>query len=513
MGDKVSAREAMSDGRRADPARHRASSRPTTQAEEAVERIGFPVIIKASAGGGGRGMKIVEDRERLSAQLAAGARRGAGRLRQPRGLPRALRRGAAPHRDAGRSPTARRGVRLGERECSIQRRHQKLIEEAPSVALDDERARRSCWRIARKATQAIGYTTVGTLEFLLDEDKQLLLHGDEHAHPGRAPGDRDGDRRRSGARADPARRRRAAAHRRNDIRPRGHAIECASTPRTRSPSRRRRAGSPRSTCRAASACGSTPTSTTSYVVPPHYDSLLAKLIVRAENRPAALARLRRALAEFVVEGCKTNLDFHRRLLANADFIAGQMDTHLVERMSDRPGSASDCSGVRTANLLVFWPLYSHGVSGKTGRRSWSPKRTRPSPPPRSFWSEGSSTRRSRSSPGSSRRIPRTRAPGSRWRRLHAKRGAADQATRDLPARPASSTPSKASSRKRSRSTRTSSSCRPGYVAGAHQAGARSSSSWGWCPTLSTSTSWRRSTYQKTGRADGGAGARCARSSS
>jgi acetyl-CoA carboxylase biotin carboxylase subunit len=70
-----------------------------------------------------------------------------------------------------------------------------------------------------------------------------------------------------------------------------------------------------------------------YVVPPHYDSLLAKLIVHAENRPAALARLRRALAEFVVEGCKTNLDFHRRLLANADFIAGRMDTRLIERMA------------------------------------------------------------------------------------------------------------------------------------------------------------------------------------
>ena len=69
-----------------------------------------------------------------------------------------------------------------------------------------------------------------------------------------------------------------------------------------------------------------------YVVPSHYDSLLAKLIVRAENRPACLARLRRALAEFVVEGCKTNLDFHRRLLANSEYIAGKMDTRLVERM-------------------------------------------------------------------------------------------------------------------------------------------------------------------------------------
>ncbi len=80
-------------------------------------------------------------------------------------------------------------------------------------------------------------------------------------------------------------------------------------------------------------CGSTPTSTPTTSSRSHYDSLLAKLIVRAENRPAALARLRSALAEFVVEGCKTNLDFHRRLLSNADFVSGRMDTHLVERMS------------------------------------------------------------------------------------------------------------------------------------------------------------------------------------
>jgi len=119
----------------------------------------------------------------------------------------------------------------------------------------------------------------------------------------------------------------------NDIRPRGHAIELrinAEDPVTFAPSPGR--------ITALNLPGGLGVRIdthiyANYVVPPHYDSLLAKLIVRAENRPAALARLRRALAEFIVEGCKTNLDFHRRLLANADFISGRMDTHLVERMS------------------------------------------------------------------------------------------------------------------------------------------------------------------------------------
>jgi acetyl-CoA carboxylase biotin carboxylase subunit len=118
----------------------------------------------------------------------------------------------------------------------------------------------------------------------------------------------------------------------SDIRPRGHSIELrinAEDPVTFAPSPGR--------ITALNLPGGLGVRVdthiySGYVVPSYYDSLLAKLIVRAENRPACLARLRRALAEFVVEGCKTNLDFHRRLLANADYVAGKMDTHLTERM-------------------------------------------------------------------------------------------------------------------------------------------------------------------------------------
>ena len=335
MGDKVSARAAMS--------KAGVPTLPGTgfietdrDAEEAVERIGLPVIIKASAGGGGRGMKIVEDRARLGAQLAAArseAQAGFGNpavyLERYIGRPR--------HVEVQVLGDGTRAIALGERECSIQRRHQKLVEEAPSVALDDAR-RTELLRIARKATESIGYRTVGTLEFLLDEDKRFYFMEMntriqvEHTvteevfgvdlvreqmrlavgEPLRLPG---------------------------DLRPRGHSIELrinAEDPVTFAPSPGR--------ITALNLPGGIGVRVDThiyqqYVVPPHYDSLLAKLIVHAENRPAALARLRRALAEFVVEGCKTNLDFHRRLLANPDFVAGRLDTHLIERMA--PAEAAE----------------------------------------------------------------------------------------------------------------------------------------------------------------------------
>jgi acetyl-CoA carboxylase biotin carboxylase subunit len=328
MGDKVSARAAMT--KAGVPILPGTGFIETDRdAEEAVERIGFPIIIKASAGGGGRGMKIVESKERLSAQLSAarsealaGFGNAAVYLERYIGKPR--------HVEVQVLGDGKRAVSLGERECSIQRRHQKLVEEAPSVALDDER-RAELLGIARKATEAIGYQTVGTLEFLLDEDKRFYFMEMntriqvEHTVTEEVFG------------VDLVREQMKLAAGEslklpNDIRPRGHAIEMrinAEDPVTFAPSPGK--------ITALNLPGGLGVRVdthiySGYVVPSYYDSLLAKVIVRAENRPAALARMRRALSEFIVEGCKTNLDFHRRLLANADYIAGRMDTHLTERM-------------------------------------------------------------------------------------------------------------------------------------------------------------------------------------
>jgi acetyl-CoA carboxylase biotin carboxylase subunit len=328
MGDKVSARAAMEKvGVPILPGTGVIES--DREAEEAVERIGFPIIIKASAGGGGRGMKIVESKARLSAQLSAArseAQAGFGNpnvyLERYIGRPR--------HVEVQVLSDGKRAVALGERECSIQRRHQKLVEEAPSVALDDER-RGKLLGIARKATESIGYLTVGTMEFLLDEDKRYYFMEMntriqvEHTVTEEVFGVDLVREQMKLAVGDPLKLP-------QDIRPRGHAIEFrinAEDPVTFAPSPGR--------ITALNLPGGLGVRIDThiynqYLVPPFYDSLLAKLIVRAENRPAALARMRRALAEFVVEGCKTNLDFFRRLLANPDYIAGKMDTHLVERM-------------------------------------------------------------------------------------------------------------------------------------------------------------------------------------
>jgi acetyl-CoA carboxylase biotin carboxylase subunit len=328
MGDKVEARAAMEQAG--------VPILPGTgviendqQAEEAVERIGLPVIIKASAGGGGRGMKIVDSKSRLSAQLAAArseAQAGFGNpnvyLERFVGRPR--------HIEVQVLGDGSRAVALGERECSIQRRHQKLVEEAPSVALDDER-RSNLLAIARKATESLGYQTVGTLEFLLDEDKRFYFMEMntriqvEHTVTEEVFGVDLVREQMKLAAGDPLKMS-------GGIRPRGHAIELrinAEDPVTFAPSPGR--------ITALNLPGGLGVRVDThiynqYMVPPFYDSLLAKLIVHAENRPAALARLRRALAEFVVEGIKTNLDFFRRLLANAEYVAGKMDTHLVERM-------------------------------------------------------------------------------------------------------------------------------------------------------------------------------------
>ncbi|HEY8923813.1 MAG TPA: acetyl-CoA carboxylase biotin carboxylase subunit [Polyangia bacterium] len=330
MGDKVSARAAMTKvGVPILPGTGIIQS--DQEAEAAVDRIGLPVIIKASAGGGGRGMKIVDKKDRLSAQLHAArseAQAGFGNpavyLERYIGRPR--------HVEVQVLGDGERAIALGERECSIQRRHQKIVEEAPSVALDDAR-RSELLGIARKAAQSIGYRTVGTMEFLLDEERRFYFMEMntriqvEHTVTEEVFGiDLVREQIRLAA-GDPLRLP-------PDLRPRGHAIELrinAEDPVTFAPSPGR--------ITALNFPGGLGIRVDShiyqqYVVPSNYDSLLGKLIVHAENRPAAISRLRRALAEFVVEGCKTNLDFHRRLVANADFISGQMDTHLIERMGN-----------------------------------------------------------------------------------------------------------------------------------------------------------------------------------
>ncbi len=302
------------------------------QALAAVDEIGFPIIIKASAGGGGRGMKIVKDRGKLLGQLEmARAEALAGFGSSDVYLERYVE--APRHIEVQIVADGKGGVvALGERECSIQRRHQKLVEEAPSVALTDQQ-REDLLSICEKAIRGINYSNVGTLEFLLDEKGRFYFMEMntriqvEHTVTEMVTGldlVREQIRLAWGEPLSPSFTGRFK-------RPRGHSIECrvnAEDPFTFAPSPGR--------ITALNLPGGFGVRVDThiyegYVVPPNYDSLLAKLIVHAEDRDAAIRRMRRALDEFVVEGVKTNLAFHRRLMDHPDFIAGKLDTHFLER--------------------------------------------------------------------------------------------------------------------------------------------------------------------------------------
>jgi len=222
-------------------------------------------------------------------------------------------------------------VHLGERDCSVQRRHQKLVEESPSPVMTPD-LRRRMGDAAIRFAKAGNYVNAGTVEFLVDKNLDFYFMEMnsriqvEHPVTEIVTGvDLVKEQIRIAA-GEPL------SFKQEDMAPRGHAIEVrvnAEDPVTFAPSPGRITG-----LHKPGGLGVRVDTHiyNQYVVPPFYDSLLAKLIVHAENRPAALARLRRALDEFVVEGIKTNIDFFRRLTQNAEYVAGKMDTHLVERM-------------------------------------------------------------------------------------------------------------------------------------------------------------------------------------
>src|SRR5712691_6257562 len=253
-------------------------------AKEAAS-IGYPLILKAAAGGGGRGMRIV----RAQDELLAAYQTARNEAQQAFGTPDVY---AEKFLDHPRHIEFQilgdqhgKVIHLGERECSIQRRHQKLVEESPSPAMDPKQRKELGAKVV-KALEKIGYTNAGTIEFLMDEDGALYFiemnTRIQVEHPvtfvpsaGRittfqAPGG-------TGVRVD------SAAY-------------------------------------------------TDAVIPPYYDSMIAKLIVKGRDRAEAIGRMKRALEMFVIEGIKTSIPLHRRILADPEFAAGNFDTHFIERL-------------------------------------------------------------------------------------------------------------------------------------------------------------------------------------
>ncbi len=339
MGDKISARKAM--------AAAGVPMLPGTsgihdeiQLLEAAEKIGFPVILKASAGGGGRGMKIVFEKEKLLDAWSTGRTEAQAAFGNPEMFME--RYCQKPRHIEIQVIGDKHGhyAHLGERECSIQRRHQKVIEEAPSAALP-EATRKAMTEASVRAIEAIGYTNVGTMEYLLDTDGSFYFMEMntrlqvEHPVTELVTGLDLVREQIKIAAGEPL-----SFDHTEDRRPRGHAIELrinAEDPVSFAPWPGR--------ITALHMPGGLGVRVDThvyagYVVPPNYDSMIAKVIVHDVDRPAAIRRARRCLDEIVVEGIRTNIPFLRRIINNPEFIRGDFDTGFVARMLAERSSAA-----------------------------------------------------------------------------------------------------------------------------------------------------------------------------
>jgi acetyl-CoA carboxylase, biotin carboxylase subunit len=296
-----------------------------------AECIGYPVMLKASAGGGGRGMRMVREASELPALFSqAQQEAGISFSNQDVYMEKLI---EGPRHIEFQVLADEHGAIeiLGERECSIQRRHQKLLEEAPSPGIDPD-LRKKTMAALDEAMRNIGYTNAGTVEFLMDEKGNLYFievnariqveHPVTEAITG----------------IDLVKSQILIAAGlplceviRQPVRFEGHAIECrinAENPETFAPSPGRITGL---NLPGDIGIRVDTSAYTDYVIPPYYDSLVAKLIAYGADRTEAIARMRRALEMFVVEGIYTTIPLHQRILADPDFIAGKTDTNFLKR--------------------------------------------------------------------------------------------------------------------------------------------------------------------------------------
>jgi acetyl-CoA carboxylase biotin carboxylase subunit len=331
MGDKNRARSTMAElGLPVLPGSEVIQSE--SEAREVAATIGYPVMIKAAAGGGGRGMRIVKLPEELAGALQTARNEAAAAFGAPDVyIEKYI---TSPRHIEFQVMGDHHGkvIHLGERECTIQRRHQKLLEESPSTQIDAAMRQRLGGEVVR-ALQKIGYTNAGTVEFLMDENRNLFFLEMntriqvEHPVTEMVTG------------LDLVKLQiQVAAGERLPIEGetvglRGHAIECricAENPETFAPSAGKVTG--------FHVPGGTGVrvDTAAYaesVIPPFYDSLIAKLIVHGKNRAEAISRMARALEMFIVEGVSTSIPIHEKIMADPDFRAGKFDTRFLARFS------------------------------------------------------------------------------------------------------------------------------------------------------------------------------------
>jgi len=332
MGDKMNARQIMQKISLPIIPGSTSIVKDKEEALKIAKRIGYPVIIKASSGGGGKGMRICHNDISLASNFVIAqqeAEKNFGKpdvyiekyIKNPRHIEVQILADHYGH-----------VVYLGERECSIQRRHQKLLEESPSSVVDSK-TRRRLGELAVKAVKFINYVSAGTLEFLMDEEKNFYFMEMntriqvEHPVTEMVTG------------LDLIKEQIAIAAgerlsvKQEDIQINGWAIECRINaedykndflPSVGTIERLNLPGGPNVRVDTHIYQG--------YRIPPYYDSLLAKLIVHGRDRQEALRIMDRALSEFIIEPIKTTIDFHRVLLKNPLFLRGQISTHFIEDM-------------------------------------------------------------------------------------------------------------------------------------------------------------------------------------
>jgi len=339
MGEKEKARQAMKRAKVPILPGSEGVIQSEGDALDWAKSIGYPVILKASAGGGGRGMRVVRSAEELpalyqAAHIEAANAFGNGDLYMEKFIER-------PRHIEFQVLADEHGnvMSLGERECSIQRRHQKLIEEAPSLQVT-QRLRDDIAKTLKRSLENVGYQNAGTVEFLMDEDGKLYFiemnTRIQVEHPVTEMI--------TGLDLVKAQLRIACGERLSSIitepvQIRGHAIECrvnAEHPEKFTPS----AG--RITAFNVPGGNGVRVDTAQYsegIVPPYYDSLIAKLIVHGRDREEAMQRMKRALDMFIVQGIHTTIPLHRRIFDDEEFRTGKFDTKFMERFFERQKAA------------------------------------------------------------------------------------------------------------------------------------------------------------------------------
>jgi len=326
---------------------------------QAADKIGFPVLVKAAAGGGGKGMRAVHKREDLPAALASAHREAESAFGNVEVYLEKYLVGARHIEFQILADQHGNVIHLGERECSIQRRHQKLVEESPSVIMDED-LRHRMGEMAIAAAHAVNYVNAGTIECMVDKDHNYYFMEMntrlqvEHPVTELVTGIDLVKEQIRIARGRPMSVTESFLH------PKGHAIECrinAEDPYNGfipSTGKIIATTTPKGPGVRVDSCVYP-----GYEITPYYDSMIAKLITWGEDRAEALLRMRRALSEYIIMGVKHNVPFHVNLMNSVSFIAGQFDTRFVEERFSMTTYEQSPSPVDLETAAIAATLYAH----------------------------------------------------------------------------------------------------------------------------------------------------------